>query len=73
MTADADKVRENRYRRMLRRRGFQLVKSRLRDPRAIGYGRFMIVDSDANAVVAGEVNSFRAMDLDQVENWLKDE
>lgn len=68
----ADKVRENRYRRMLRRRGFHLVKSRLRDPRAIGFGGFMIVDASANAVVAGQINSSGALNLDEVQAWLED-
>ena len=75
MTTDtersADKVRENRYRRMLQRRGFQLVKSRRRDPRALGFGGFIIVDASANAVVAGEIDSPRALNLDEVQAWLE--
>lgn len=64
-----DKVRENRLRRMAQRQGLQLVKSRRRDPRAIGYGGFMLVD-DRNVAVYGEVDSARALDLDQVEDYL---
>lgn len=66
----ADKVRENRLRRAAERQGLRLVKSRRRDPRAIGFGGFMLVDVATNSAVAGEVDSARALDLDQVENHL---
>jgi hypothetical protein len=33
----------------------------------------MISDFSTNSVVAGELNSLRAMDLDEVEAWLKEE
>ena len=39
----ADKVRENRLRRMAKRQGLHLVKNGRRDPRAIGYGTWCIV------------------------------
>ena len=39
MTSD---VRENRLRRVAQRRGFRLVKSRRRDPRAIDYGGYQL-------------------------------
>ena len=65
-----EKVRENRLRRMAQRQGLALQKSRRRDVRAIDYDRWMIVDPFTNTVVAGELNSFRAMTLDQVEAWL---
>jgi hypothetical protein len=42
MSEADDKVLENRLRRMLQRRGYQLIKSRRRDPRAIDYGGYMI-------------------------------
>lgn len=64
-----EKIRENKLRRMAERQGLRLVKSRRRDPRAIGYGGFMIVDQN-NVVVAGEVDSAKAMDLDAVEHYL---
>jgi hypothetical protein len=67
MGADPDKIRENRLRRAAARQGLRLVKSRRRDPRAIDYGGFMIVDAHTNGVVAGELNSPQALDLDQVE------
>ncbi|HJR90488.1 MAG TPA: hypothetical protein VJ782_10055 [Aeromicrobium sp.] len=64
------KVRENRLRRMADRQGLALVKSRRRDPRSIDYGRFMVVDNSTNTVVAGELNSPRALDMDEVEKYL---
>lgn len=66
---NAEKVREDRLRRMAERQGLRLVKSRRRDPRAIGYGRFMIVNQD-NVAVAGEIDSARALDLDAIEQYL---
>jgi hypothetical protein len=67
-----EKVRENRLRRMLARRGFMLQKSRRRDPRAIDYGLYRIVDLEQNPVVAGSGRFERQMTLDDVEAWLKD-
>jgi hypothetical protein len=68
-----EKVRENRARRALVRQGYQLVKSRRRDPRALGYGGYMIVDSRLNAVVAGELDSPHALDLEDVERWIEED
>ena len=67
---EAQKVRENRLRRMAQRQGLRVVKSRRRDPRALGFGGYMIVDPDVNAVIAGEIDSPRALTLDEVEEWL---
>ena len=49
----SDKVRENRLRRMADRQGLEIHKSRRRDPRAIDYDRWLILDARTNAVVAG--------------------
>jgi hypothetical protein len=65
-----EKVRENRLRRMAERQGFVLHKSRRRDPRAIDYGRYMLVDPSTNTVVAGEVEGRAALTIDEVEDWL---
>jgi hypothetical protein len=71
MTKDTDdtteKVRENRLRRMAQRQGLVLQKSRRRDPRAIDYGRWLIVDPNRNAIVAGEPGHWT---LDDVERFL---
>lgn len=63
-----DKVRENRLRRMAERQGYQLVKSRRRDPRAVDYGARWIVDPQTGDVVAGDER--RGMSLDEIEAWL---
>ncbi|HWK18748.1 MAG TPA: hypothetical protein VNR66_14950, partial [Solirubrobacteraceae bacterium] len=52
-TTTAERTREQRLRRMADRQGLRLEKSRTRDPRAIDYGGWMIVDLATNAVVAG--------------------
>jgi hypothetical protein len=68
--AIAGKVQENRLRRMAERQGYRLVKSRRRDPRAIDYGTYWIVDPKTNAIVAGGGPSQRGMNLDDIEAWL---
>ena len=70
ITTQDEKVQENRVRRMAERQGLKLVKSRRRDPRALGFGKYMLVDAHTNAVVAGEIDSSKALDLDQVETYL---
>jgi hypothetical protein len=64
----AEKVRENRLRRMAERQGFRLEKSRRRDPRALDYGTWTIVEPHTNTLVAG--GRYGTMDLDAVEAWL---
>jgi hypothetical protein len=46
-TDQDERVRENRLRRMAERQGLALVKSRRRDPRAIDYDCWAIVDSES--------------------------
>lgn len=67
MSENNEKVRENKLRRMAQRQGYQLMKSRRRDPRAVDYGRWLIVDPTRNAIVAGEPGYWT---LDDVEGWL---
>lgn len=67
---ETDKIRENRLRRKAKRQGFLLVKSRRRDPYALDFGEFMVVDAFTNTIVYGELNSPRALSLDEVEEWL---
>ena len=65
------KVRENRLRRMADRQGLAIHKSRRRDPRAIDYDRWLILDARTNAVVAGTEGSPRhGVTLDAVEAYL---
>lgn len=52
--AVADKVRENRLRRMAERQGLLLRKSRRRDPHAIGYqGYWLVGAEDPHPVIVG--------------------
>jgi hypothetical protein len=73
----ADKVRENRVRRMAERQGLQLVKSRTRDPRALDFGSYMLLDGDR--IILGGTRrklgrKFRrgtGASLDQIEAFLE--
>jgi hypothetical protein len=66
-----DKVRENRLRRMAARQGFALLRSRRRDPRAVDYGLYWVVDESTSVVVAWGSYYENGMDLDEVEEWLQ--
>jgi hypothetical protein len=63
--ASGEKVRENRLRRMAERQGLLLRKSRRRDPRALDYGTYMLIDLHTNALVSGE-----RLTLGEAEAWL---
>lgn len=63
----SDKTRENRVRRMAKRQGYQLVKSRRREQRSIDYGTFVIVDPSTNTLVLG---GHVLHNLAEVEAWL---
>jgi hypothetical protein len=62
------KVLENRLRRAADRQGLRLEKSRLRDPRAIGYGTFMLTKS-GSTVYAGSPNGY-GVGLHEVAQYL---
>jgi hypothetical protein len=62
-----EKAREARLRRLARRGGYSLRKSRAGFS-GDNFGDFMIVDDDMNAVVAGDRFD---LTLDDVEEWLK--
>lgn len=63
-----EKVRENLLRRVADRQGLALHKSRTRDPRAIDYGRWMIVSLVTGKVEAGRGPTGRpCMTLNEVE------
>jgi hypothetical protein len=64
------KVYENQCRRAADRQGFQLVKSRSRDPRALDYGRYMLVDVASGVAEAGELGSSAALTLTEVAEFL---
>ena len=67
-----EKVRENRLRRIAKRRGFGLEKSRVRDPLAIGFGLWRISTLEFGRVPnAGRPHPPEEMvPLWQVENFL---
>lgn len=68
------KVRENRLRRMAARQGLSLLKNPRRDPRALDYGSYMLVD--ASRVMVADFGWDHpgfpegASRLDDVEAWL---
>src|SRR4051794_12442550 len=66
------KVRENRLRRVAQRQGLLLVKSRRRDPQAVDFGTYALLDPDTKALVAGdsEVMNGYGLTLDDVEKIL---
>ena len=68
-TTTADKIRENRLREAAKRQGYEIRKSRRRDPRALDYGGWMIVDAHTKSVEAGDL-TYGGLSLDEVEKWL---
>ena len=64
------KVHENRLRRMAKRQGLAVRKSAIRDPHALGYERFDIVDAETNATVFRGGERYPNLTLDEVERWL---
>lgn len=64
-----DKTREIRLRRAAERQGMTLHKSRVRDPRAIGYGLFHVADGNNNVLAGGGLLGF-SMNLDEIEVYL---
>lgn len=77
-TDQSDKVRENRLRRMAERQGLRLEKSRRRDPRALDYGTYALVQGSRDGnwrsreLVAGDHNTGYGMTLDEVEQQLSE-
>lgn len=67
-----EKVRENRLRRAAERQGYRLAKNPRRDPRAVDYGSYMIIDPATSACVAdfGWDHPTIGNHLDEVEEWL---
>ncbi len=69
-TSSTDAARESRVRRLARRQGFLLRKDRARSFSLNHQGGFMVVDSNRNAIVAGERFD---LDLGAVEAWLAED
>ncbi len=71
---EADAARqEARLRRLARREGLILEKSRTRNERVWGWQLFRIVDPATNFVVAGSQGNGYSMNLDEVEKYLNEE
>jgi hypothetical protein len=64
----AEKVRENRFRRILKRRGYILIKVRRKDPLAIDYGTYFITDFNTRMVAGAE--DWKRLTLNGVEDWI---
>lgn len=66
-----EKTRENRLRRAANRQGLVLKRSRARDPNALTYGGYQLVDRERNFLVFGQgpTGGYGA-DLNEVEEFL---
>jgi hypothetical protein len=67
------KVRENLARRMAKRQGYELVKSRRRDPRALGFGKYMLTarrGARARPVFGCDDQGNPTATLEQIEAYL---
>jgi hypothetical protein len=60
-------VQENRVRRTAKRRGFILKRSRRRDPQALDYGKYWLIDVQHGGSVYADQ---WGVELDDVEAWL---
>jgi hypothetical protein len=69
----AEKVLENLLRRVAVRRGYKLVKSRRRDPNAIDFGGYMVVDARTNAVLFGGSPTPFVASLDDVKDFFDED
>jgi hypothetical protein len=72
MTTTEYKVLENRLRRAAERQGLRLEKSRLRDPNALLYGTYQLVDERTNAIVHADhvLQRGYGLDLEDVSRYL---
>jgi hypothetical protein len=66
------RVRENRGRRAADRQGYRLEKSRSRDPRAVDYGLYALIDVQTGGAVNPAIAQrwVCSWDLDDVEDFL---
>lgn len=75
MVTSTEKARENRLRRMAERQGLLLRKSRRRDPQALSYDTYWLVDVEMNVVVLhhhtlSQHNEIVGVSLDEIEEHL---
>jgi hypothetical protein len=67
-----DKVRDNRIRRIADRRGLRLVKSGRRDPNALDYGLYALIDYETGrAINPSLIGRYTcSWTLDQIKDYL---
>lgn len=65
-----NKIQENRARRAAKRQGLRLVKSRLRDSRAVGYGCYLLLDFDRFSVFGVGARGEPSATLAEIEGFL---
>ncbi len=63
-------MRENRLRRAAVRQGLRLEKARRRDPRAIDYGTYQLVDPETDTLVSYGTSHGYGLTLDEIEREL---
>ena len=67
----AKKVRETRLRRAAERQGLVLRKSGRRDPLALDFEKYVLIDQATDEAVIGKSASGRyELSIDEVEAWL---
>jgi hypothetical protein len=66
MTDSECRAWENRLRRAANRQGLRLEKSRARDPRALTYGTYQLVDPYVNCIVAYATGDGYGLGLDDI-------
>jgi hypothetical protein len=72
--ATKEKVRETRLRFMADRQGLRLTKSRTRDPRAMDYGLYALIDVQTGGAINPAIADrwTHSWSLDEVETCLQD-
>jgi hypothetical protein len=67
-----EKIRENRSRRKAERLGLRLEKSRRRDPQAITYGTYQLVNPSSSTLECWGSSEGYGMSLSEIEKALND-
>ena len=60
----SQKTREDRVRRVARRQGLVVRKSRRRDPRRADYRRYWLIDAERNLLVYGDQSGAELEDIE---------
>ncbi len=76
LVMNIQKIMENRLRRMARKHGYRLAKSRARDPQSLTYGGYALIDvASGGASLGGTGNANRGFSatLEEIEEFLAPE